>query len=161
MDPKAKRKGFIDSFSEFISNPEDLTQDEIIAELQEEGIDIALLENRVAEIIKKGSAERRLAWQRKAKERREEIEKILKSKQPAGVAQDLISNINDILKGSYGQEALSRHQCCDHARCHAAPEAGLTPQPQPRPSARVAGRHREGDGEGPRQALSRRYSDED
>ena len=108
MDPKAKRKGFIDSFSEFISDPEDLAQEEIAVELQEEGIDIVLLEKRVAEIVRKGSAERRLAWQTKARERREEIEKILESRRPTGVAPDLMSKLKDILKGGYGQEALSR-----------------------------------------------------
>jgi len=102
-----ERKRFIDCFSDFTSDTEHLTKEELLAELQEEGIDITHLEKRVAEIVIKGSAERRLAWQRKARERREEIEKILESKQPAKVAQDLMLKIKDILKGSYGQGALS------------------------------------------------------
>ena len=107
MKERRDRKSFIECFSDFISDPGNLTQEELLAELQEEGIDTAQLEKRVAEIVRKGSAERRLSWQRKARERREEIEKILDSKQPAKVAQDLMSKIREILKGNYGQGALS------------------------------------------------------
>ena len=107
MEEKRDRKNFLECFSDFISDPENLTREELLAELQEEGIDTVQLKKRVAEIAKKGSAERRLAWQKKARERREEIEKILESKQSAKVAQDLMSKIKEILKGSYGQGALS------------------------------------------------------
>jgi hypothetical protein len=107
MEEKTKRKGFIECFSDFISEPDNLTQEELLAELKEEGIDFVKLEERVSEIVRKGSTERRLTWQRKARERREEIEKILESKQPANVAQDLMTKIKEILKGSYGQGALS------------------------------------------------------
>lgn len=107
MEERRDRKSFIECFSDFISDSGTLTQEELLAELQEEGIDTAQLEKRVAEIIRKGSAERRLSWRRKARERREEIEKVLESKQPAKVAQDLMSKIREILKGNYGQGALS------------------------------------------------------
>jgi len=102
-----KRKSFIDCFSDFISEPDDLTQEELLAELREEGIDFVQLEKRVAGIVGKGLAERRLSWQRKARERREEIEKILESKGPVKVPKDLMTKIKEILKGSYGQGALS------------------------------------------------------
>jgi len=52
-------------------------------------------------------AEWRLAWQRKARERREEIEKILESNRPFKMPQNLITKIKEILEGSYGQGALS------------------------------------------------------
>ena len=107
MKERKDRKSFVECFSDFISDPENLTREELLAELQEEGIDTVQLKKRVAEIAKKGSAERRLAWQKKARERWEEIEKILESKQPATAAQDLMSKIRGILKGSYGQGALS------------------------------------------------------
>src|SRR4030042_656148 len=107
MEEKTKRKGFIECFSDFISEPDDLTQEELLAELREEGIDFAQLEKRVAGIVGKGLAERRLSWQRRARERREEIEKILESKRPVKVTQDLMTKIKEILKGSYGQGALS------------------------------------------------------
>jgi hydrogenase maturation factor HypE len=97
----------IECFSNFISEPDDLTEEELLAELQEEGIDLAQLEKRVARIVGKGLTDRRLAWQRKARERREEIEKILESQQPAKVAQDLKTKIKGVLKGSYGQGARS------------------------------------------------------
>jgi len=102
-----KRKSFTECFYDFISEPDDLTQEELLAELQEEGIDFAQLEKRVAGILGKGLAERRLSWQRRARERREGIEKILESSQPVKMHQDLMTKIKEILKGSYGQGALS------------------------------------------------------
>jgi len=102
-----KRKSFTECFSDFISEPDDLTQEELLAELREEGIDFAQMEKRVVGIVGKGMAERRLSWQRKVKERREEIEKILESKGPVKVAQDLMTKIKEILKSSYGQGAIS------------------------------------------------------
>lgn len=107
MEQEKDRKSFMECFSDFISEPENLTQEELLTELQEEGIDTVQLDKRVTEIVRKGSAERRLAWQRMARERREEIEKILGSKQPAKGTQDLMTKIKGILKGSYGQGALS------------------------------------------------------
>jgi transposase len=107
MEEKDKRKSFTECFRDFISEPGGLTEEELLAELKEVGIDFAQLEKRVAEIVGKGLAERRLAWQRKARERREEIEKILESKRPVKVAQDLRTKINEILQGSYGQGARS------------------------------------------------------
>jgi hypothetical protein len=107
MEEKEKHKSFIECFSNFISEPDDLTEEELLAELQEGGIDFAQMEKRVAGIVGKGLTERRLAWQRKARERREEIEKILESKRPVKVAQDLMTKIKGILKGSYGQGARS------------------------------------------------------
>jgi hypothetical protein len=77
MEEKEKHKSFIECFSNFISEPDDLTEEELLAEFQEGGIDFAQLEKRIAGIVGKGLTERRLAWQRKARERREEIEKIL------------------------------------------------------------------------------------
>ncbi len=107
MEERMKQKSFLECFSDFIGEPDNLTQEELLAELQERGIDFARLEKRVGEIVKKGLAERRLAWQRKARERREEIEKILESKQSVKMPQDLMTKIRKILKGSYGQGALS------------------------------------------------------
>lgn len=107
MKEVKSRKSFFECFSDFLGAPENFTSEELLAELKEEGIDFTQLEKRVAEIVKKGSAERRLAWQSRAKERREEILKILESKQPAKVNHDSISKIKEILGGDYGQGALS------------------------------------------------------
>ena len=107
MEEIKARKTFIECLSDFISDPEGFTQEELLVELQKDGTDIAQLEKRVTEIVRKGSTERRLVWQGKARERREEIVKILESKQPAKATQDLISKIMEILKGNYGQGALS------------------------------------------------------
>jgi len=107
MKDERKRKRFMECFSDFISDPENLTQEELLAEMEEEGIDTTRLESRVAEIVRKGSAEWRLAWLSKAREKREEIEKILESRQFTKGAQDLKNRIKEILKGSYGRAALS------------------------------------------------------
>jgi predicted transcriptional regulator len=107
MNNEKNRKRFMECLSDFMSDPENLTEEELLAELEEGGIDTGRLESRVVEIVRKGSAERRLAWLSKARERREEIEKILASSQITKGTQDLKKKIKEILKGSYGQAALS------------------------------------------------------
>ena len=102
-----KDKGFIESFCGFMAEPEGLTREELVAELEDHGIDIASLQKRVAEIVMKGSEERRLAWRNRARQRRAEIEKVLESKRIVIGADNLKKKIKEILEGSYGQEALS------------------------------------------------------
>ena len=46
------RKSFVESFYNFISDPENLTQEEIRAELKDLGVDTDQLEMKVAEIVK-------------------------------------------------------------------------------------------------------------
>jgi hypothetical protein len=107
MKDERKRKRFMECLSDFMSDSENLTQEELLSEMEEEGIDTVRLESRVAEIVRKGSAERRLAWLSRAREKREEIEKILESKEFTKGAQSLKNRVKEILKGSYGQAALS------------------------------------------------------
>lgn len=102
-----KDKGFIESFCDFMAEPEGLTREELVAELEDHGIDITSLQKRVAEIVMKGSEERRLAWRIRARQRRAEIEKVLESKRIVIGADNLKKKIKEILEGSYGQEALS------------------------------------------------------
>jgi len=102
-----KEKGFIESFCDFMAEPEDLTREELVAELEGHGIDVASLQKRVAEIVMKGSEEHRLAWRNRAEQRRAEIEKIFESKRIVIGADNLKKKIKEILEGSYGQEALS------------------------------------------------------
>lgn len=102
-----KDKGFIESFCDFMAEPEGLTREELVAELEDHGIDIASLQKRVAEIVMKGSEERRLAWRNRARQRQAEIEKVLESKRIVIGVDNLKKKIKEILEGSYGQEALS------------------------------------------------------
>lgn len=107
MKDGKNRKSFIECFFNFLSDPENLTQEEIRSELKNQGIDTDKLEKRVEEIVRKGSEERRLAWLKKARKRRAEIEKILDSKQIAAGSKDLKNKIKEILEGRYGQAAFS------------------------------------------------------
>ena len=102
-----KKKGFIECLTDFMSDSEGLTQEEIATELEELGIDTAELATAADEIAKRGSAARRLAWRDRAKDRRAEIEELLKSKQIGRTALELKDKVREILMGSYGQGALS------------------------------------------------------
>lgn len=101
------KKGFIECLTDFMSDSEGLTQEEIATELEELGIDTAELSAAAHEIAKRGSAARRLAWRDRAKDRRVEIEELLKSKQIGRTALALKDKVREILMGSYGQGALS------------------------------------------------------
>lgn len=106
MKTSKDRKSFVDCFSDFMSDPENFTQDELLSELKDQGIDVTKLEMRVAEIVKKDLRERRLAWLTKARERRLKLKKLLDTLPITKGSQDLKSRFQEILKGSYGQEAL-------------------------------------------------------
>lgn len=102
-----KDNALIQSFYNFLENTDGLTDDDLIAELKEQGIDAAKLENRVTEVVKKASEKRRLAWRDSARQRRSETEKFLEHKEVVFGLKDLKRKITDILAGSYGQGALS------------------------------------------------------
>ncbi len=101
------RKSFMECFYDFMGDPENLNPEEIRAELKDLGVDTDQLEMRVAEIVKKGSQKRRLAWLKSVREKRIKIGKIFESKKIAGGSQDLKTKIKKILKGSYGKAAQS------------------------------------------------------
>jgi len=107
MKDEKNRKSFIECFSDFMGDPEGLTREELVAALEEQGIDTAQLEKRGAEVVRRGSAERRLAWLKQAREKRAEIEKILDSKQIVRGALDLKNKIKEVLRGTCGPQALS------------------------------------------------------
>lgn len=101
------RKSFVECFYNFMSDPENLSQEEIRTELEELGVDTNQLVLRVAEIVKEGSKKRRLAWLKNAREKRIKIEKMFESKKIAIESKSLKTKIEKILKGSYGQDAQS------------------------------------------------------
>jgi hypothetical protein len=100
-------KGFLECFSNFMGDPEGISREELIAELEEEGINVTQLEERVAGIVKRCSETRRLAWRTRAQQRRTEIEMLLRSKRIAVGTANLKKKIMEILEGHYGQGALS------------------------------------------------------
>lgn len=110
MKESGGRKSFIECFSDFLGDPKGLTQEELDIELKAEGVDVAVLENRVREIVKKGSEERRLAWRNRAAEKRAQLETLLNSKRLVIEAAGLRDRILRILGGDYGQEALNYAQ---------------------------------------------------
>lgn len=100
-------KSFVECFYNFISDPENLTQEEIRTELEELGVDTNQLVLRITEIVKEGSKKRRLSWLKNAMEKRIKIEKMFESKKIAIASKSLKTKIEEILKGSYGQDAQS------------------------------------------------------
>lgn len=102
-----KDKTLIQSFYNFFEDPEGLTDEDLIAELKNRGIDISSLKLRVAEAVKRGSEKRRLAWRESARTKRSEIEKQLERREAGHIPTDLKFKIKGILAGNYGQAALS------------------------------------------------------
>ncbi len=105
-----KDKTLIQSLYNFLENTEGLTDEDLVAELKEQGIDVSALERRVADVVRKASEKRRLTWRESARQKRSEIEKLLERKEAASGITDLKKKITDILAGSYGQGALSYAQ---------------------------------------------------
>ena len=108
MEKGKNSRGFVESLTDFLSDPTGLSQEDIVTELQEHGIDTDQLEKRVMDIVKKGSEKRRLGWRERARERQDKIERLLNSKQIVIEASNLKNKIMDILKGTYGPDALYR-----------------------------------------------------
>jgi hypothetical protein len=77
MVSDAKKKSFIECFSNFMSDAEGLSQEDLAIELNEQKIDVTQLKLDVAEAVKRGSEERRLSWRRRAKQKMVEIERLL------------------------------------------------------------------------------------
>jgi hypothetical protein len=107
MKEDKSKKGFLECFSDFLADSEGLSHEDLCAGLQEQGIDVEQLEKRGMEIVRKGSEERRLSWQKLARERRAMIEKVLDSRRPDKGGINLRERIKKVLNGSYGQGALS------------------------------------------------------
>jgi len=62
---------FLDNLFEFLGDSEGLTEEEITAELREEGIDVDRIVAEVHNFIQMKKDEQRLAWQKEAREERE------------------------------------------------------------------------------------------
>lgn len=71
MSPKTDepKKSFPECFSDFMSDPEGLSPEDIEEALRQEGVDVSALEQRVRKIVREGSAKRRLSWRDRAREK--------------------------------------------------------------------------------------------
>lgn len=104
------KKSFIDCFTEFMSEPDDLTEEELVAALEEEGIDVGQLGQRVRTIVERESAKRRLAWRERARKKRSTFEGLLKLKEKLASGSNLIDKATEILRKNYGPRALAHAQ---------------------------------------------------
>lgn len=108
-----EKKGFTECLTNFIGDSEGLSLEDLVAELKEQNIDVSQLEHDIEEIVKHGSEEMRLGWRRCAKQRMEEIEKLLKiTKSIPEVTINIKDKIRDFIKDAYGPGAL------DHAEAY-------------------------------------------
>jgi len=107
MASNTEKKAFIECFSNFMSDSEGLAQEDLVAELKEQKIDIDQLKIDVAEIVKRGSEKRRLGWRRHAKQKMEGIEKLIGfTKTIPDAAINAKDKIVEFIKDAYGPGAL-------------------------------------------------------
>jgi hypothetical protein len=106
MMQNKERKSLTECFSDFVGDSEGLSREELDIELRDHGIDVIALEHRVAEIVRKGSEERRLDWRKRAAEKRAAIETFLSSRKMSTAADNVRNKVLKILEGGYGQGAL-------------------------------------------------------
>lgn len=102
-----KDKNLIKSFYNFLEDTEGLTEEDMVEALEGHGIDVSELRTSVAEVVKRGSEKRRMAWRESARLKRSEIEKLLERRETAFMPTDLKSKIKGILAGNFGQEAFA------------------------------------------------------
>lgn len=107
MPKDMKKKGFMECLSNFMRDSEGLTQEDLSAELKEQGIDEERLGAEVAELTECGSEEWRLGWRKHARQRAEEIKKFLDlTRTLPDAAVDLKDRISGFIKNTYGQRAF-------------------------------------------------------
>jgi len=105
MPKDMQKKEFMECLSDFMSDPEGLTQEDLMADLEEQKIDVNQLKIDVAEIVKRGSEEMRLGWRRRAKQRMEEIKILFETaKSIPGTVIDIKDKIGEFIKDNYGTE---------------------------------------------------------
>lgn len=107
MVSDTKKKAFIECFSNFMSDSEGLSQEDLATELKEQKMDVNQLKVDVAEIVKRGSEERRLGWRRRARQKMEEIEKLFGiTRTIPNEGMNVKDKITEIIKDIYGPEVL-------------------------------------------------------
>lgn len=123
MHRDIEKKGFTECLTNFMGDSEGLSQEDLMAELKEQRIDISQLKVDVAEIVKCGSEEMRLGWKSHAKQRMVEIAKLLEiTKSIPEAAINIKDKIGDFIKDTYGPGAL------DHAEAYFRNKGALSEQ---------------------------------
>lgn len=105
---------FLDNLVEFYSDFEDLSLEELKAEIREEGINPEALLSKAKELIESKIKDANLAWKEEAKKKRTSLLKQLatiKVEVPESIS-DLRKKISDIIRGEHGGDL----QC--HAAAH-------------------------------------------
>lgn len=97
-------KTLLKSFFNFMGDTEGLAEEDIVSALNDHNIDVPNLKLRVAEVVKKGSEKRRMAWRETAQKERSRIEKLFKSKSIT-MPTNLKEKIESILAGNFGHQA--------------------------------------------------------
>lgn len=104
-----EKKGFVQSLSNFMSDPEGLTQEDMVAELGEQGVDVEELKRKATEIVVRGSEEWRLDWRKRATQRMAEIAKLLDFRSTAITATAAMRNrATRFIEQTYGPRALKQ-----------------------------------------------------
>jgi hypothetical protein len=109
MSPKTDepKKSFLDCLSNFMSDSSGLAPEDIQEALTQEGLDVISLDKRVEKLVREESKKRRLNWRDRAREKREKIERLLRSKGITASATGLRDKVIGILAGDYGPAGLS------------------------------------------------------
>jgi hypothetical protein len=106
MPRDIEKKGFTGCLTNFMGDPEGLSQEDLVTELKEQQIDISQLKVDVEEIVKRGSEEMRLGWRRRAKQRMGEIKKLFEiAKSIPDTAISIKDKIGNLIKDTYGPGA--------------------------------------------------------
>jgi len=100
-----ENKALIKSYYNFLEDTEGLTEEDMITALKRHGIDASDLKMRVAEVVRRGSEIRRMAWRKIAQTERSKIEMLLKLKKVPSIPVDLKDKIEGILAGNLGRGA--------------------------------------------------------
>lgn len=100
--------GFMETLCNFLGDTEDLTKEDLCAEMETEGVNTVRLQEKVAVIVKRESQKRRLAWREEAMDRRLRIKKMLSSKSIATSGHKLLDTIRNVLRSNYSGAALER-----------------------------------------------------
>lgn len=98
-------KTLLKSYYNFLEDTEGLTEEDMVSALERHGVDASDLRKRVAEVVKRGSERRRMAWREIAQTERSKIEILLGRKIVPFMPVDLKDKIEDILAGNFGREA--------------------------------------------------------
>jgi len=114
--PENEKKSLIECLTDLMSEPDDLSEEELLSALKEEGIDVNRLDQRIQSLVEGESTKQRLAWRERAMEKRNILEKLftLRKAEPATV--NLLEKAKEILRVNYGRNALTYAETYFHKK---------------------------------------------